>query len=72
MTRDDLLAYAKRWQLMEEREIEELRTASPGHKLRQVAALMASIDAMGWRDGPDEDMRVWRMWQRLRERFVTR
>ncbi len=69
MTRDDILAYQRRWRLVEEREIAELRAASPEHKLRQVAALMASVDAMGWREGLKDDPPVWKTWQRLRERL---
>ena len=41
MTRDEVLAYQRRWRLVEDREITELRAASAEHKLRQVAALMA-------------------------------
>ena len=72
MTRDELLAYKQRWQLVQAREVEELRAASPEHKLRQVAALMASVDAMGWRDGLADDLSVWQTWQRLRERLGRR
>ncbi len=73
MNRDDLLAYKRRWQLVEEREIEELRAATPEHKMRQLAALMASVDAMGWRKSLEEDdLRIWKTWQKLRERLGSR
>ena len=72
MNREELLVYKRRWQLVEEREIEELRAASPEHKLRQVAALMASMDAMGWREDSEADLVVWTTWQRLRERLGSR
>lgn len=72
MTRDELLAYKQRWRLVEVREIEELRAASPEHKLRQVAALMASVDAMGWREKLADDLPVWMRWQKLRERLANR
>ncbi len=72
MTRDELLAYKDRWRLVEAREIDELRAASPEHKLRQVAALMASVDAMGWRKGLADDLPVYKTWQRLRERLGSR
>ena len=72
MNREELLVYKRRWQLVEEREIEELRAASPEHKLRQVAALMASMDAMGWREDSEDDLVVWTTWQRLRERLGQR
>ena len=72
MTRDELLAYKRRWQLVEAREIAELRAATPEHKLLQVSALMASLDAMGWRDGLGDEPPVWKTWQRLRERLGKR
>ena len=58
MTRDELLAFKQRWRLVEGREIEELRAATPEHKLRQVAALMASVDVMGWREKLADDLPV--------------
>jgi len=69
MTRDEILAYKQRWQLVETREIAELRSTSPEHKLRQVAALMASVDAMGWSEGFNDDLRIWQTWQKLRDRL---
>ncbi len=66
MTRDELLDYKQRWRLVEVREIEELRAALPEHKLRQVAALMASVDAMGWREKLADDLPVWMRWQKCR------
>jgi hypothetical protein len=71
MTRDELLAFKQRWRLVEGREIEELRAATPEHKLRQVAALMASVDVMGWREKLADELPVWMRWQKLRERLET-
>lgn len=72
MLRDELLAHQDRWRLVEAREIEELRSASVEHKLTQVAALMASVDAFRWREGLADDRPVWDRWQRLRERLGSR
>jgi hypothetical protein len=45
----------------------EQQAASVETKLRQVAALMMSVDAMGWRDAlaADDDL-VRQRWQALR------
>ena len=56
--------------MVRESEIEELRAASPERKLQQVAALMFSVDAMGWRESlAEDDLRVWGLWQKLRQRL---
>ncbi len=67
MTKEEAIAYRTRWQALNAHEIEELRAMSPAERLRQAAALMASVDAFGWRDqlasGEDE---VRARWMRLR------
>jgi hypothetical protein len=45
-----------------------LAAASVEDRLSQVAALMASVDAMGWREALSDDGPVWARWQRLRQR----
>ena len=65
----DLRAYRRRWRRVAEREQETLAAASVEERLAQVAALMASVDAMGWRDALDDDGPVWARWQRLRRRY---
>lgn len=65
MNADDLKAYRARFDAVRRRE-RELR-GTPEDRLVQVAALMASVDAMGWRDAlAAEDAKVWARWQRLR------
>jgi hypothetical protein len=64
----DLRAYRDRWRLVAQRERVALARTSVRERLSQVAALMASIDAMGWRDALSDDAPVWARWQRLRLR----
>jgi hypothetical protein len=70
MTREEARAYLARWRLVNAREREELRAAAPEAKLRQLAALMESVDALGWRDvlaqGEDE---VRERWGQLRKAY---
>jgi hypothetical protein len=72
MLREELLAYQDRWKLVEAREVQELRSATLEHKLQQVAALMASVDAFGWREGLADDQPVWELWQKLRAKLSDR
>jgi hypothetical protein len=52
------------------REQAELERQPMSLKLRQTAALMTSVDAMGWRAGLDEgDELVRQRWQILRRRL---
>lgn len=65
MRAEDLKAYRERYAAVARREA--ARTSSLEERLSQLASLMASVDAMGWRDalaaGDDE---VWARWQKLR------
>jgi hypothetical protein len=61
-------AYLSRWQLVQEREIAELRRTSSDTKLKQLEALFASRDAFG--ADPDraaEERTVRERWIRLRQ-----
>jgi hypothetical protein len=67
LTRLEAKAFARRWQRINEAEIEELRAATLEQKLRQLAALMASVDAMGWREALSDGVQEVRdRWRRLR------
>jgi len=71
LTKDEVIAYQKRWQFVNEAEIAELRNTTLTEKLRRTAALMASTQAMGWQPGLDSDKaRVWERWQELRKKFL--
>ena len=68
LTPEQARAYAQRWELVNDREGEELRAMTHEQKLRQLAALMASAKALGWDEALDaEDAEVRERWQRLRE-----
>jgi hypothetical protein len=64
MDADDLRAYRARFELVRVREQETRGTATD--RLAHVAALMASVDALGWREALADDEVVWARWQRLR------
>ena len=70
ITKKEALAFRKRWQLANAKEIEQLRKTTLGKQLEQTAALMASVDAMGWRKTLRSDETVvWERWCKLREKY---
>lgn len=70
ITKEQATAFRKRWAMVNEAEIIELRQTPIVEKLRQTAVLMTSVQAMGWDDtvGADET-EVWARWQRLRAQY---
>lgn len=64
MDADDLRAYRARFEAVRVREQETRGTVA--ERLARVAALMASVDAMGWREALADDDVIWARWQRLR------
>jgi hypothetical protein len=70
MTREEARAYVARWKLVNQAEIEELRATPTVVKLRQLAALMASVDELGLREALSEgEAEVRERWRRLREAY---
>jgi hypothetical protein len=70
MTKAEALAYQKRWQRINAAERDELRKASIELKFRQLAALMASVDAFGWRQALARGQgEVRERWKRLRSHY---
>ena len=70
LTSEQARAYVRRWELVNEREREELRAMTIDEKLGQVAMLMASAKALGWDERLDaEDAEVRERWRLLRERL---
>jgi len=66
-------AYLARWRAARAAELRELRSASPEHKLRQVAALMASAKALGWSPAfAPEAGSARERWRRLRRAYDVR
>jgi len=73
LTKEEAAAYRRRWQIAAEAERAALRATSPDEKFRQFAALMASVESMGWSDAlAAEDAEVRARWIRLREALRDR
>jgi hypothetical protein len=71
MTKEEALAYKEGYEAVNAIDIEELRSMSDSEKLSQVAALMASVDQMGWRAalaGEEEEVRE--LWVRLKRAYL--
>jgi hypothetical protein len=67
VSQSEVRAFKKRWRAVNAAEQEELRAASLELKFQQLAALMASVDAMGWREKLAEgEEEVRERWRRLR------
>jgi hypothetical protein len=70
ITKKELKAWCDRWALVNAAEIEELRNTPPAVKLRQLAALMASVDQLGWTDAlAAEEAQVRENWLRIRKGY---
>lgn len=63
LTPAEARAWQRRWELVNRREIEELRATPVDVKFRQLEALMQSVDQMGWREGLEEGI------EEVRERW---
>ena len=70
MTRAEARKFRARWKLVNAAEQRELQLTSLEQKLCQLAALMASADAMGWTENlASEEAKVRDRWNRLRAIF---
>lgn len=70
ITKKEMKAYMKRWELVNEREREELRRTSMEKKLEQIDILMNSARQFGWgKKLSSEDKEVWQRWNLLREKY---
>ncbi|MCP4592045.1 MAG: hypothetical protein GY842_15020 [bacterium] len=68
LTKADAEDFRRRWELVNEAEHTELRATPYDVKLRQIAALMASVRALGWHDQlASEEDQARQRWTRLRE-----
>jgi hypothetical protein len=71
MTKQELLAYMAGHEAVNAIDLEELRSMSDAEKLYQVAALMASVDQMGWREAlAAEEEEVRELWVRLKRAYL--
>jgi hypothetical protein len=70
LTRTEARQFRARWELVNTAEQMELQSTSLDQKLRQLAALMASAEAMGWTEAlAAEEAEVRDRWNRLRAIF---
>lgn len=73
MTKEEALLFKSSWRLANERIAEEIRSTPVITKLRQLAAMFAAGESLGWsqrmRVGEEE---VRERWQRLREKMNGR
>ncbi len=67
LTREGAQAFKRRWEAVKAAESEELASTPPAHKFRQVAALFASGEKLGWTETSAlEEDQVRQRWARLR------
>jgi hypothetical protein len=70
MTKAEGRAFAARWKLVNQREQVELRQTTSATKLRQLAALMASADSLGFAESlAAEDEAARQRWLALRRAY---
>lgn len=70
LTKAQARAFVARWRAVNAAEIRELRAASVERKLRQLAALMASAEQLGWTEAlAAEEAVVRERWRRLRQAY---
>lgn len=67
LTPSDAEAFKARWSAVNAAEIAELRATPMAVKARQLAALMASMTALGWKHEPSDDEQARERWNRLRK-----
>lgn len=67
MTQAEGVAFKARWAMVEAAERDELRATPMDKKVRQLAALMASVEKLGWDQAlADEEHMAREQWRRLR------
>jgi hypothetical protein len=67
LTRKDAQEFRRRWEMVNAAERAELRATPLDRKLQQLAALMASVQPLGWTNAlTAEDAEVRARWNRLR------
>ena len=70
MTKAEAEAWKKRWRLVNELEVQELRSTSMDLKVRQLGTLMRLAFHLGWVDKlAAEEQEVRSRWQRLRKGY---
>jgi hypothetical protein len=63
-------AFRQRWQLVEERQRAEQKTAAIEEKLDELERLMLSVGDFGWDEALDDDAPVRARWASLRKKLL--
>lgn len=70
LTKTEANAFRARWAAVNRAELEELRAATLDEKIGQLAALMSSVEKMGWSETlASEASEVRERWGRLRKAY---
>jgi len=73
MTRKEVRDWRRRWKLMNELELKELRTTPPEVCLQQLESMYASIDVLGCRAALEQgESAVRARWIRLKDKYGIR
>lgn len=73
LTKEEARSFRRRWAAVNRAEEEELKRTPAVEKIRQLAALIASADQMGWSDAlSEEEDKVRNRWMRLKEEHRVR
>ena len=72
MTKSEARDFKARWAAVNLAELRELQTTSMEQKVRQLAALMASAEVLGWKEAlASEEAEVRERWNKLRKIYGT-
>lgn len=72
ITSTEAAAFKARWSVANKAEQEELRATAVEHKARQLAALMASVEKLGWTEAlAREESEVRDRWNQLRKAYLA-
>ncbi len=73
MTKAEIQAWRDRWKLMNELDVEDLRQTPMDIKLKQLAALMASVDVFHARESLEADDQIgYDRWRKFRTAYGRR
>ncbi len=67
ITKEEALAFRKRWEIVNDAELQELRGTPAAQKLRQLTTLMGWVKDFGWGEAlKNEESEVRRRWIKLK------
>ncbi len=70
ITKSEALTFKMRWEMINDAERKELRNTSLIEKFSQLAALMSSVEEIGWTKAlTAEDKEVRNRWNKLRRYY---